>query len=207
MSTTGQAQIHADSDRSLEHDQGNWWGQQTDDLATDSDQPSGHDTRMDGSPRGYAEMQSRWKAFDILRDTTAKLCGEALSTGKGEEIELTDAELVPPVGKHKREDQCHFWGVRANPETGAMTGGYGTWVRLKDRPRERFMEIVEICLELWQQSSDASISSREADALRSKADQLKSIESLSDQQILTHLIRAVIAPVPVTEYSWPRLTD
>lgn len=166
----------------------NWWGRDDDHTPT-----TGHDT-TDGPPAGYAADLAAWKAHDILRSTAVYLCGESLAADL--EIELSPPSIIPPTDGGR----VHFRRVRYNPETGAIAAGHGTWVRIKDRPRGEFMGLVELCIECWQ--ADHGVSERGADALRSKADELKSRPTVSDEQILTQLIQAVVAPVPVTEYDW-----
>lgn len=188
---TGQARVVADSNRSPVSEQGNWWGK-----LDDADEPSGgHAVPIEGPSPDYEHDLASWKAHRILKDTAEKICGLTFRE-TGVEDQLTEPKIVPPdpeLTVHGR--------LRYNPKTGYITGPYDTWVQLKDRPREQFMTLVETCIDLWQQNH--GINERGADALRSKAAQLKGIQNHSDEEILTELIEAVIAPVPVTEYNWP----
>jgi len=168
----------------------NWWG------TDDTDKPTaGHAVTMEGPPAGYQQDLARWKAHRILKDTARKLCGLSLRE-TGDTIELTAPCIRPP--DDPVADQRH--SLRYNPERGYISGPHQTWVQLDDRPRRQFMQLVKTCIELWQDNH--SVSEREADALRSKAGELKGCQDYSDEEILTTLILAVIAPVPVTDYDW-----
>ena len=185
-----QAQLVSDAPHSPS-DQGNWWGR----LDDTDDVSGGHALAADTPTPGYEHDLARWKAHRILKDTAEKICGLTLRE-TGEEHHLTEPEIVPPDPERSVHGR-----LRYNPETGYITGPYDTWVHLKDRPKNEFMQLVETCIELWQQNH--GISERGADALRSKAAQLKGLQDYSDEEIVTELIKAVIAPAPVTEYDWP----
>lgn len=168
----------------------NWWG--SDDT---HETPTGHAVSAEGPPPGYDQDLARWKAHRILKDTARKLCGLSLRA-HDEHVELTEPCIHPP--DDPVADQRHK--LRYNPERGYITGRHETWLQLDDRPRAAFMAVIETCLDIWQATH--GVSDRGADALRSKAGELKGCQDYSDEQILTELILAVIAPVPVTDYDW-----
>jgi hypothetical protein len=167
-----------------------WWG----DDDTD-DERQGHAVSVEGPPAGYEQDLARWKAHRILKDTATKLCGLSLRE-HDTAVELTEPCIRPP--DDPVADQRH--SLRYNPERGYISGPHQTWVQLDDRPRQKFMALVETCLDLWQDNH--GVSERGTDALRSKAGELKGRQSYRDEQILTELILAVIAPVPVIDYEW-----
>ena len=165
-----------------------WWGKDDEECET-----TGHAVPQEGPPPGYDQDLASWKAHRILKDTARKLCGLSVKE-TGEKIELSDPAVCPPGSTANRGF------LRYNPKRGYMNGPYDTWVKIEDRPRKQFMLVVESCIDLWQQNH--SLSDRGADALRSKAGQLKSNPDFTDEEIVTDLILAVIAPVPVPDYSW-----
>jgi len=165
----------------------NFWGE-----AVDEDRDTGHDTVMEGPPKGYQYDLAAWKAHHILKDTARKLCGESWLQNR--EIELTPPCLYPP--DDPVASQRH--AVRYNPERGYISGGESTWVKLDDRPRAEFMEIVETCIELWKQ--ECGLSKPECDALREKARTMKGQQNTSDEDVLRVLILAIVSPTTVVDY-------
>lgn len=77
-------------------------------------------------------------AFDMLRESGTMLCGEAL-VEQDVSQELTPPSIRPPAetasqNRHRK---------RYNPESGAITGGEGTWCELEPRSAQKFLGVVD----------------------------------------------------------------
>ncbi|WP_153952745.1 hypothetical protein [Halosegnis longus] len=161
----------------------NWWGEDVD----GTDDQTGHDTTG-----ATASEQAAWKAHRLLANSAPALCG--LARKDGIDIELTAPDAYPPADPVASQ----LTAVRVNEETGALAGGFGTWVELGDQPRDTFMEIVEACLDLWR--ARESLRDRECDRLREQARQQKAAQDTSDVDIIADLTLAVTSPGSVEDY-------
>lgn len=117
----------------------NFWG---DDLDDDADESPGH-TELSGT--------DKWEyvAWEFLVNTGTLLCSE---TGR----ELSDPELHLPK---LFEDDCrsieygqHRHRRRIEPESGRINWGETTSTRLDPRPKDEFMQVVDLVLDWVEQS-------------------------------------------------------
>lgn len=153
-------------------------------------------------------------AFDLLRETATMLCETTLSGPpycsdlealcalhfEGEpvgdydplalhecnrEVELTDPEVFAPVeGRPSRHRK------RYNPDTGYLTGGETTAVRIKDRPHDALLRVVDD----WLGGRRGSLRESEKEEIRDYCSRMKKNQhasGLSDLDILTKVVRRV----------------